>query len=181
MALIAAVVGGLALAAVGTHQTIKATKSAEKAQLAQIAAQRRAEQLRQRQMELDAQRKRREALRNMLIARSTALANITAAGAGQGSALPGATAGIMGQFGRQIQAVNQNQIIGAGMFEANMDSFTAQAANARAQGQAGVGQALVSLGGSIVQNVGAIDRVGTTLFSGSSAPTTGWEPTVIRS
>lgn len=182
MAAITTIVAGVALAATaaGAYKQYQASKAAQRAQEQQIAAQQRAERLRERQMELDAARKRREVIRNMVLARSTALSNITAAGVNTGSsALAGAEAGIMGQGGGQIQAVNQNQLIGAGMFDANADRAAGEIAEGRARGDAAFGQVLTSIGGSLLTNMGAIERVGNTLFA-PSAPTTGWDATVYR-
>jgi hypothetical protein len=92
-----------------------------KAQKDQTKALQKAEKLRERQMNLQAMRERRETVRTAMQARSMALATTTAQGAAsQGtSALGGAYGQIQGEAGRQILAINQNQEIGRGIFKAN--------------------------------------------------------------
>jgi hypothetical protein len=109
-----------------------------------IKAQQRAEKLRERQMNLQAMRERREVIRNSILARSTALATTTAQGAAaQGSsALGGAYGQIGGDAGRQTVAINQNQEIGKGIFKANRQYF-------RGTQQVGMGQAIAGAGEAI--------------------------------
>lgn len=90
-----------------------------------IQAQQKAERLRERQMNLQAMRERRDVIRNAILARSTALATTTAQGAAApgSSALGGAYGQIGGDQGRQTLAINQNQQIGQGIFKANRQYF----------------------------------------------------------
>jgi hypothetical protein len=109
-----------------------------------IKAQQRAEKLRERQMNLQAMRERRDVIRNSILARSTALAQTTAQGAAAAgsSALGGAYGQIGGDRGRQTVAINQNQEIGAGIFKANRQYF-------RGTQQVGMGQAIAGAGEAI--------------------------------
>jgi len=115
-----------------------------KGQEKMIQAQKKAERLRERQMNLQAMRERREVVRQSILARSTALATTTAQGAaGQGgSALGGAYGQIGGEAGRQRVAINQNQEIGQGIFRANRQYFSGTQQMGLGQAVAGAGQAV---------------------------------------
>lgn len=100
-----AAIAGSAFGFVGAMEQSAATKKAEKA--------------RKQQMRLDATRRRREVLRQAQVARATATSNATNQGAQFSSALAGAQAGISGAAGRETLAVNQNEMVGNKIFEAN--------------------------------------------------------------
>lgn len=114
-----------------------------KGQQKMIAAQQKAERLRERQMNLQAMRERREVIRNSILARSTALATTTA----QGAAAPGSSAlgGVYGQIGgdrgRQTLAINQNQEIGKGIFAANRQYFAGSQTMGLGSAVTGIGAA----------------------------------------
>lgn len=111
----------MAAAAVTAVASIAGGYLQYKGQKEQTAALQRAERLRERQMNLQAQRERRDAIRQAMAARATALATATTQGASAAgsSALGGAYGQIQGEAGRQVLAVNQNQEIGKGIFKAN--------------------------------------------------------------
>lgn len=85
----------------------------------QAAAMAKAEKARETQMNLDAMRKKRAALRESLIARQVALNNATNQGAAAGSGLPGGYGQIQGIAGQNIQGINQDQQLGQQIFAAN--------------------------------------------------------------
>lgn len=93
-------------------------------QAKQISAQKKAEKLRERQMNLQAMRERRETIRKASYARATALSNATSQGAEKSSGLGGGYGQISGEAGRNIVAINQNQEIGKGIFKANRDYYS---------------------------------------------------------
>lgn len=98
-------------------------------------AAKKADRLRERQMNLEAMRKKRELIREGIVARATAVSNATNQGAGEGSGLAGGLAQITGAQNRNTTAVSQDLSIGGGIFSANR--------------QAAKGDALVSLGSGI--------------------------------
>lgn len=112
----------------------------------QVEAQKKAERLRERQMNLQAMRERRESIRQAVLARSTALATATSQGASApgSSALGGAYGQIQGERNRQILAINQNQQIGQGIFAANRDYFRGTQTSGFGSAIAGAGQAVGS-------------------------------------
>lgn len=114
-------VAGTAVSAIGAYTQAKGAKKAE--------------DIRQKQMDLQAQRDRRSSVRQALMARATASSNATAQGADQGSGLAGGLSSISGQNGRNIQGINQGQELGTQMFNA--------------QRQISNGQTLGSIGGAI--------------------------------
>lgn len=135
----------------------------------QTAASKRAENSREQQMQLDAQRRRRQAVREGLLARSMAVS----AGANQGASYgSGVAAGVGTAIAAGLenqQGVNSGQILGSRIFQANRDYF-----EATQQGQFGMalGQGISALGGAIASNAGAITRLGTNASSGGpQAPT----------
>lgn len=85
----------------------------------QARAMAKAEKARETQMNLDAMRKKRAALRESLVARQMALANATNQGAAAGSGLPGGFGQIQGIAGQNIQGINQDQQLGQQIFAAN--------------------------------------------------------------
>ena len=103
-----AVVGALIGTAIQAFGAMKQAKASKKA-----------EALRERQMNLEAMRKKREMVREGVAARSQALSNATAQGAAEGSGLQGGIAQVTAQQNRNVQAVNQDTEIGAGIFKAN--------------------------------------------------------------
>lgn len=136
---------GLGLAAAGTVAQIKGNKQ-------QAQALQDAERLRQQQARLEALRQRRQLVRESLRARALATATAYGQGAGAGSGLQGGYAQISGATGRQTLALNQNEQIGNGIFEAN-----ARAGQGATLAATGAG--LTSLGNSIISNLGTINRV----------------------
>lgn len=101
----------------------------------QASGARKAEALREKQMNLEAERNRRASIRQAVIARATASSNANAQGASEGSGLAGGLAGIQSQNAQNIQGINQGQQIGQGMFAANR--------------QISSGQTMASIGGAI--------------------------------
>ncbi len=146
---------GLAISAAGVGTSIIGG-------IMQTGAQKRAEDAREKQMNLDAARQRREVARNAIIARSVALSNATNQGASQGSGLPGGYGQISGEAGRQTVAIDQNQAIGSDLFAANRAYYSAS-------GITGFGSGLSSLGGAIMNNAGTINRLGTYAFGSKQA------------
>lgn len=108
-------------------------------------------------MNLDAARRRRQIVREAQLARATALSNATAQGAQAGSGLQGGFAQVTSQQNDAILGVNQNQELGSEIFSANR-----QLADARTQSN--IGSSISSIGGQIMQNRGAISRVGQYAF-----------------
>lgn len=129
------------------------------------AASRRAERLREQQMRLDAMRRRRESIRQSMIANSVAASRGVAQGVGEGSSvLFGALGQTQGELGRQVSYTNESEAIGAGIFQANRDIASAQAASSMFQ-QAG------NLSTSVLSNSQKISDIGQTLFGPSTGPT----------
>src|SRR5690349_20700957 len=78
----------------------------------QYQGAKKAEAIRKKQMDLQAERDRRTSLRQALIARATASNNATAQGADQGSGLAGGLAGVSNQNAQNQQGINQSQQLG---------------------------------------------------------------------
>lgn len=153
-----AAVAGAVTAGVGAVGQAKSAKQAS-------AASRRAEQARNRQMQLETMRKQRTIFRDQMRQRSVALANTTNQGASAegSSALPGGYGQIAGETGRQSVALAENANIGQQIFDAN-------AAMATAQGNQAMWQGVGTIGQQLFQNSQAIGRIGNTMMAGQG----GW-------
>lgn len=177
MGIIAAVtaiagVGLSAFSAVG--QANAASRSAE-LQQEQIAEQQKQEALRKRAMELDARRRQMEVLRNQQRARSIALATSTGQGAGLGgSQLQGAYGQISGQANTQGVGIEQNLDLGRQMFDINANISSNRIAMAGVAGESATYGALGSLGGTLINSMGAVGRLGQGVFLNSPAINMGY-------
>jgi hypothetical protein len=142
---------GLGISAVSAGAQYSANQQAAK-------ASRRAERLREQQMKLDAQRKRRETIRQALAATSLATARSVGQGVGEGSSVFfGAYGQTMGELGRQINYTNVSEQIGGQLFDANADYASAVSA-------ASTFNALGNIGTGLMTNAKTIDEIGTSLF-----------------
>lgn len=142
----AAAVGGIG-SAVGTAGTVLSalgTGAGIVGQFKQQAAAKKAEKLRERQMDLEAARSRRDIARKAIMARAESLAGATAQGAQFGSGLAGGQAQVTAQGAMDTLGVNQNQEIGKGIFAANRQMASAQTLSSFGQGLQGLGQNLQS-------------------------------------
>lgn len=137
---------GLGLGAVGAYQQYQGQQAATTASV-------RSENLRKRQMNLEAERQRRQAIRESIIARGTATSNAATQGASESSGLAGGQAQTTAQAATSITSINQSETIGNSIFDANADL-------ARAQGQIAMGQGFGDAGNKILNNIPAITRVG---------------------
>lgn len=153
IALAASILGGVAAVGGTAYSIVQGQKAA--------SASKRAERLRQRQLQLESNRRRREAIRQFQLNRATSLSNLTGS---LGSVLGGGSAygglgGLTSTLGTQLNTLDQATDIGQGLFSAN-----AAYSQASANSQAGSG--IASFGSSIFQNSQAIGRIGATLFNG---------------
>lgn len=123
MAMGLSVIGGV-ISAIGAKAQAKASAKAEK--------------LRERMMSLEALRKRRELVREGVVARAQATSNAVAQGAGEGSALKGGISQITNQQSRNTLASTQDEELGHGVFAANRKY-------AKAGGMIAIGQGISSL------------------------------------
>lgn len=154
-----ALAGGLAASAAGTAIQFQGQQKAHAASELGIDAQQQAEAARNQAMELDATRKRREMVRQAVVARSQSLAQATGQGAQFSSSLAGAQAGITGQTNYNMLGVNQNEEIGQDIFKANQNLLSARRQESSAQSQIALGSGISSLGGTIASGVSSINRL----------------------
>lgn len=136
---------GLAAKAVGTAISVGGARRQYRAQVG-------IEDQRSQQMTLDATRQRREAIRQMIIARSTGLSNAVNQGAQYGTGIQGGISQATSQTERNLQASGQNEQIGRNIFDLNKQA-------GRGQTQQYTGGALSSLGDALIQNASPISRI----------------------
>lgn len=153
---------GLAISAAGAATQYVGQQKQAKAQKQAIAAQQEAENTRRRQMELDANRKKREAIRQEMIQRSQAVATATNQGAASegSSALAGVEGMLAAQTGGTVKAINQNVELGTDIFNSNAQVSAAQGRAASGASQASTGSGISSLGGALVNNSKTIAKIG---------------------
>jgi hypothetical protein len=134
----AAGIVGAGLSAFGAIQQAKGAK--------------RAEALRQRQMNLQAARERRTTIRQSIIQRSQAL-NAAAASGVQGSGIEGGLGSIQSQTASNVQGINQGQELGNSMFSANRTISSGQTLSS-------IGAGVSSFGDFVTNNFGMMRRQG---------------------
>lgn len=155
-----ALFGGLALSGAGAVVQYEGAQRAAQAQQRAIHAEQQAEAIRQRQMDIESQRQKRQLIRQGILARAQAQSQATAQGAQFGSLLPGAESAISGQTGYNVQGVSAAQSIGHDLFATSQDIFAARRQQASAQEYEALGAGLSSLGGAFTKNLGPIGRIG---------------------
>lgn len=142
---------GLAVGAAGAYTSYQGSREVAK-------GNRQAEAARRTSMNLDAARRRRAIIREIMAANAQNTAMAAATGT-MGSSLMGGMAGtVAGQGGNNLLGVSQNQQLGNDIFDAN-------ARTARGSSMSSMGEGLQSLGGAIVRNRESISRIGQFAFN----------------
>lgn len=160
MAAITAAVGiGLGLSAVGAGVGMYSASQQNEANQAAIAAQQKALAIQQQANQYDADRRRRQFIRENIIARATALSNATNQGAGGSSALNAAYGQIQGRTGWGISGVNASQNTSQQLYGANQELFQARMAASEAAMYGQIGQGLGSLGNAFLSNSSTIGNL----------------------
>ncbi len=126
-------------------------------QYGQYKAQRKSEALRQRQVQLEATRLKREQLRKGQVARAQATARAYSQGAGESSALAGGLSQITGQAGRAVQAIQQDSKLSEGLFNLSTE-------NAKAGAVVSIGDGITEVGQTVAGNADTLNRAKTSLF-----------------
>lgn len=158
MAVSAAVVGiGAAIA--GTATSIAGASAQNDAQHQELAISQQENAQRQHLFEIEQQRKRVEDLRNAQQATSTARTRAVNQGAQFGSGLLGGVGQIQGESNYNILGIQQNTQIGENMFALDSQMTQAKVASANASTMQGIGSSLTSLGGSVINSLGAIGNL----------------------
>lgn len=137
----ASALAGLAGTGVAAYGSYKANKGAE-----------RAEDIRNRQMKLQADRDRRASIRQAVIARSQATSNATAQGAGDATGLKGGLAQIGAVDARNQRDIGQGVALGDAMFGANRQISSGQTMQT-------IGQAIQGFGSTVSDNFDSLNRV----------------------
>lgn len=164
---------GVAAAIIGTVASVAGTIISANAQAKMVAEQtqasKKAENSRQQQMQMDATHRRRQSVREGVMARAMALAVGTAQGAQDGSGVASGMGGAVGMGLENQQGTTGAEIAGARVFAANR-----QYADATQRGQAGMafGAGLSAIGGALVSNAGTIGQIGQQ-FGASTGPAYG--------
>lgn len=151
-------VAGIIGAAISTAGSFISSAAQGKMVAEQTRASKVAENSREQQMRLDAAHRRRQSVREGILARAQGLTVGTAQGAGQGSGVAAATGIAVGQGLENQQVASATERIGGRIFSANREYFEA---TQRGQRGMAVGQGMQAIGGALTQNAGTIHRIGT--------------------
>jgi hypothetical protein len=158
---------GVGLAAAGAVTSYGAAQDQADANAQAIAAQQRALAIQESARKIDANRRRRQLIREGIIARSQALATTTNQGANESSGLPGAYGQIAGRLAYGFSGINIAEDTSEQLYSANQQLTAAKLAANEAAATGALGSSLSSLGGAIVGNVGTISNI----FGGFGQPT----------
>lgn len=151
---------GLGASIAGGVLQLDAAQKAARAQEKALTLQQQAEASREQASKLDAQRRKRELVREQIIQRSQALSTATNQNAQYGTALPGAYGQIGGQTAFNIAGVTGQQLLAGDVFSYNRQIGAARKEEARAGAQSALGAGISSIGGSIGRSLGSIGRLG---------------------
>lgn len=151
------------LTAIGTATAVGGTAYSVYNGQRAAAASKEAENLRQKQLNLDSAMKRREMIRKIQLSESTAVARATSSGTQDSSSFGGSIGSIQSRGGEDLNYNKESTDIGNNLFAANRDVTTFQSLS-----QAGSG--VSSLGTSLLQSTGTLTRIGTDLFAGRGSP-----------
>lgn len=150
------------LGAVSTGLSLFGSMSQASGQKGQSNALQEEEIARRKQMTLDFQRQRLEAIRGSIISSSMATAAAANQGALHTSSLLGGKANVTNTANFQLEGINQNNAVGNDIFKARQDYYNAG-------GQISFGQGVSNLGGAISGNIDNLSRLGTYAFGGGGA------------
>lgn len=157
---------GIATSIFGGSKSASGAKMQYQAQLQEAQLEQQADAQRRQAMELDANRKNMEVLRNSQRARSQALENATSQGAQFGSGLQGGYGQVSGQSNTNLLGIGQDLKIGENLFDIN--------------GQINQQKMLYAQGGQMVNEGNAISSIGKTI-SGSAGTLAGFGQTAFAS
>lgn len=150
---------GMAMSLFGSSQSTKYAKEQAAAQANIAGLEQQQDAVRRQGMELDAQRKSMEVLRNSQRARAMAQSAATNQGASFGSGLQGGYGQISGQAGINLLGINQSRELGENMFDLNAKIDQQKINYANAGGQLAGAQAMSGLGKSLVSDAGTIGNI----------------------
>lgn len=154
---------GLGLSAYGAYGQMQAAGKKQQAQEGIIQGEMQADLVRNQAMNLDANRRQLEIVRQQQRARSLALAHATS-GQGQGaqssSGIFGGWGQIAGQAGFNWLGVEQNRQFGNQLFGINQQINQGKIQLSRADADMAQAQAFTQLGGAILSNATPLSTVG---------------------
>lgn len=153
---ISAIIGLIGTAASVAGTVISANAQAKMAN-EQAQASKKAENARQQQMQMDANHRRRQSVRESILARAQALAIGVAQGAQDGSGVQSAMGQATGMGWENQQAVTSAETLGGRVFAANREYADATARGAR---RMAMGAGISALGGAITSVSGTIGQIG---------------------
>ena len=160
-------IAGVAIGGAGLYKQHEAQKQMERYSGMSSKASIKAEEARRRQMELESFRRRREVVRQGLIAKSRSLSNATSQGAAYSTGLQGGQAQIEGLTNQGLASNEQNLSVGRELFESNVAQFKAQTGYNIASSNADFGKSLFGAGTQLIGSGQSLSRVGASLFSPS--------------
>lgn len=157
--LAATAIAGTATAVYGTMQQKEAANKQNEYNQQVLTQEKQAAALQKQQADLESQRRTMEIVRNNNRARAIALSNSVTGGAQYGSGLQGGYGQISGEANTQLLGVSQNQELANSLYGVNSGISNTRFAQYGASSQFYSGSALTSLGGEMIQSMGAFGRL----------------------
>lgn len=136
--------------------SIVAANAQQKAFQATAAASIAGENVRELQMKFETDRKKRQAVREAIVARSMSVAAGANQGALYGSGVKSGAGGAAGQGAENAQTAAVSEILGTRVFRANKAYHLA---SANAQAVMGVGSGIANIGGNLFNSSEALGRL----------------------
>jgi hypothetical protein len=151
-----ATVAGIAGSIIGFAGNVMQADAARKSHAETAAASIAGENVRELQMQFESQRKRRQQVREAVLARSMSLTAAASQGAQKSSGAASGMAGATAQGAENAQTTTSAEILGSRVFRANR---LYHISNANAQSQGAVGSGFTAFGQGLFQNQDAIGRI----------------------
>lgn len=155
--------GGLGLGAAGLGMQYVGMQEQKRAQEGAVRSQVAAEGVRQQALKFDAQRRQRESIRQGIVMRGAALNESANTGTQYGSGVMGTMGQISNQTQYNIAGVSGQAKLGEEISGFNIGALRAGQRASAAGTFASMGAGITSLGGSILNNLGSINRLGQTV------------------
>lgn len=162
--------GGMALSLLGSQKSSQAADAYYKSQQNVAGLEEKVNDQRRAAMEVDAQRRQLEVVRNNQRARAMALTTATNQGAQFGSGLQGAYGGISGQSETNLLGINQNLEIGRNIFGLDSQISQERIAQAGFQSKMNQGQGEASLGNMLMSSSNKLGKIGQSFSQGYGNP-----------
>jgi hypothetical protein len=151
---------GLGASIAGSVMQIDAAQKIAKAQEKELGLQQQNETVRETAARLDAQRRKREIVRQQIISQSNALSEATNQSAQYGTLLPGAQYAYGAQSAKEQSGVTEQLLMAQDIFSNNRQILEQKKAEAKAGAESALGAGISSIGGALGKSLGSLGKLG---------------------